>query len=86
VESAARAAKLRCPEDFSLALLGDRVGRSPGLPVLSGFSIPRREMGQAAARLLAALIAGESGVSTRQIVSCRVITGETVGPPPRSRK
>jgi hypothetical protein len=42
-------------------------------------------MGQAAARLLAALIAGESGVNTRQIVSCRAITGETVGPPSRSK-
>ncbi|GAA3514644.1 LacI family DNA-binding transcriptional regulator [Actinocatenispora rupis] len=83
VESAARAGGLRCPDDFSLALLGDRVGRSPGLPALSGFAIPRREMGRAAVRMLTGLIAGEPEARIRQILGCHPLAGETVGAPPR---
>ncbi len=84
VESAARAARLGCPEDFSMALLGNRVNRSPGLPLLSGFAVPRREMGRAAVRLLAGLIGGESDLQTHQIVACQSIIGETIGPPPET--
>jgi DNA-binding LacI/PurR family transcriptional regulator len=84
IESAARAARLRYPDDFSLALLGNRVDRSAGLPVLSGFSVPRREMGRTAVRSLAGLVAGEPAEENRKIVACQAITGETVGPPPRS--
>lgn len=82
VECAARSAGLRCPDDFSLALLGDRVGRSPGLPALSGFAIPRREMGRAAVRILTGLVAGDESVPVRQVLPCPPLVGETVGPPP----
>jgi DNA-binding LacI/PurR family transcriptional regulator len=85
IESAARAARLRYPDDFSLALLGNRVDRSAGLPVLSGFSVPRREMGRTAVRSLAGLVAGEPHQENRKIVACQAIAGETVGPPPRSK-
>ncbi|HEY3501152.1 MAG TPA: LacI family DNA-binding transcriptional regulator [Actinocatenispora sp.] len=82
VESAARGGGLRCPDDFSLALLGDRVGRSPGLPALGGFAIPRREMGRAAVRMLTGLIAGEPDAPIRQILGCQPLPGDTVGVAP----
>ena len=80
VRAAAAAADLRFPEDCSLAVFGDPPAR-PGDPVLSGFAVPRREMGAAAVRMLASLIDGADDVETRQVIECPVVPGQTIGPP-----
>jgi DNA-binding LacI/PurR family transcriptional regulator len=80
VLAAAAAARLSFPEDCSLAVFGDPPGR-PGEPVLSGFAVPRREMGAAAVRMLAGLIDGADDVDTRQVIDCPVVPGQTIGPP-----
>jgi DNA-binding LacI/PurR family transcriptional regulator len=73
---------LEFPEDFSLAVFGDPQPL-PGERVLSGFAVPRREMGAVAVRLLASLIDGAAPPGTRQIVACPAVKGQTVGLPPR---
>jgi DNA-binding LacI/PurR family transcriptional regulator len=82
VVAAAAAAHLRFPEDLSLAVFGDPPTR-PGEPVLSGFAVPRREMGAAAVRILASLIDGTDAADTRQVIACPTILGQTIGPPPQ---
>ena len=82
VAAAAAAGGLEFPEDFSLAVFGDPQSL-PGERVLSGFAVPRREMGAVAVRLLASLIDGAAPPGTRQIVACPAVQGQTVGPPPR---
>jgi DNA-binding LacI/PurR family transcriptional regulator len=79
--AAAAAARLRYPEDFSLAVLGDPP-TLPGQPVPSGFAVPRREMGAAAVRMLASLIDGAAEAGTRQVIACPAVSGQTTGPPP----
>jgi DNA-binding LacI/PurR family transcriptional regulator len=81
VVSASEAACVRPPDDFSLAVLGEHGSRSPGMRAVSGFSVPRREMGRAAVRMLVGLIGGASDTKIRQIITCQAIAGETVGPP-----
>jgi DNA-binding LacI/PurR family transcriptional regulator len=80
---AAAGDRFRFPGDLSLAVFGDPPARS-GRPVLSGFAVPRREMGAAAVRMLASLIDGAGGTGMRQIVACPAVPGQTVGPPPPS--
>lgn len=81
VMAAATTTRLRFPEDFSLAVFGNPSTR-PGEPVLSGFAVPRREMGAAAVQILASLIDGGDAAGTRQIVACPAVPGQTIGPPP----
>lgn len=78
--AAADSAGYRFPDDLSLATLGDPIHRVAGL---TGFAVPRREMGAAAVRLLAHLIAGDRAVPRHQLLTCELESGETAGPPPR---
>ncbi|MGW2050651.1 LacI family DNA-binding transcriptional regulator [Streptomyces sp. NPDC001858] len=81
LHSAVREAGLDCPADVSLALLGSPPSDLAGEPVPTGFDIPRPQLGAAAVRLLAALVAGEEG--TREpLVRCVFRPGPTTGPPP----
>ncbi|MEV1244245.1 LacI family DNA-binding transcriptional regulator [Nonomuraea sp. NPDC050022] len=75
---AAEGAGLRFPDDLSLATLGDPADRPAGL---TGFAVPRREMGAAAVRLLTKLIAGDRTVPRHQLMTCELEPGETAAPP-----
>ncbi|GAA0896842.1 LacI family DNA-binding transcriptional regulator [Pseudonocardia zijingensis] len=84
VQRAAADAGLAFPRDLSLALAGERVGHECGAPVLTGFTVPRLEMGRQAVRLLVDLITGTpvpSGARQR-LLACSPLDGETAGPPP----
>ncbi|MCG5218897.1 LacI family DNA-binding transcriptional regulator [Streptosporangium sp. KLBMP 9127] len=76
--AAAERAGLRFPDDLSLATLGDPRDRPKGL---TGFAVPRREMGAAAVRLLTKLIAGDRTVPRHQLMTCELEPGETAAPP-----
>ncbi|WP_420037718.1 LacI family DNA-binding transcriptional regulator [Streptomyces sp. cg28] len=71
---------LECPRDLSLALLGSPPPDLAAEPVPTGFDIPRPQLGAAAVRLLAALVAGEE--ATEPLVACLYRPGATAGPPP----
>jgi DNA-binding LacI/PurR family transcriptional regulator len=87
LQATAAAAGLRCPEDFSLALTSEQVYAEPGAQVLTGFAVPRRDMGREAVRLLVRRLEGDTVADEeRQILlRCPFIEGETSGPPPRAR-
>ncbi|MFI9847944.1 LacI family DNA-binding transcriptional regulator [Nonomuraea sp. NPDC051941] len=76
--AAAERAGLRFPDDLSLATFGDPRERAAGL---TGFAVPRREMGAAAVRLLTKLIAGDRTVPRHQLLTCELEPGETAAPP-----
>jgi DNA-binding LacI/PurR family transcriptional regulator len=79
VRQAAGARGLHIPDDLSLAVLEDPPPVGEG-PALTGFAIPRRQMGAVALRLLIErLNAGDATV--RQVVlDCPLVVGETTGP------
>lgn len=83
LRSSAAAAGLRCPEDLSLAMLGEEVNAPSGAPVMTGFAVPRREMGRRAARMLIALLSGDGGAARQELLACPPVAGETTGPPAR---
>lgn len=75
---------LHCPEDVSFALLGDFVSPARGEQTVSGFALPRREMGRRSVDLLAGLLEDEpEALTDRQpLLACPPIAGETMGAPP----
>ncbi|MEW1722902.1 LacI family DNA-binding transcriptional regulator [Streptomyces sp. NPDC093109] len=77
---AARSAGVDCPRDASLALLGSPPRDLSQGPVPDGFDVPRPQLGAAAVRMLAALVAGER--ATEPLVACSPRAGSTAGPPP----
>lgn len=81
---AIRGAGLRCPDDVSLALLGEYVAPPADEPAFTGFAVPRREMGRAAVDLLIDLLTGASVPPERRqrLMDCEFVPGETAGPPP----
>ncbi len=87
LQATVAAAGLRCPEDFSLALTGEQVYPEPGAQVLTGFAVPRREMGREAVRLLMKMIEGDAVADEerQQLLSCSRIDGETSGAPPATQ-
>ena len=87
LQATATAAGLHCPEDFSLALTGERVYPEPGAQVLTGFAVPRRAMGRAAVGLLVRLLEGDilSDDERQQLLLCSLVQGETSGPPAATR-
>ncbi|MFJ4714304.1 LacI family DNA-binding transcriptional regulator [Streptomyces sp. NPDC088785] len=80
LRAAVRDSGLECPRDLSLALLGSPPPDLAAEPVPTGFDIPRPQLGAAAVRLLAALVAGEE--ATEPLVACLYRPGATAGPPP----
>lgn len=77
--TAVRDAGLDCPRDASLALLGSPPADLAGDPTPTGFDIPRPQLGAAAVRMLAALVAGEE--TAEPLVTCTFRPGATAGPP-----
>jgi DNA-binding LacI/PurR family transcriptional regulator len=81
VTGAVFAAGLSYPADLSLAVLGRPPVRTGPGPVISGFEVPRREMGRRAVRLLADLVAADGDrPDPHQLLECPPVDGETVGP------
>ncbi|MER7786585.1 LacI family DNA-binding transcriptional regulator [Streptomyces sp. NPDC097640] len=78
LDAAVREAGLSCPGDVSLGLLGGPPPDMAAAPVPMGFDVPRHQLGAAAVRLLAALVAGEE--AHEPLVACEFRTGETAGP------
>ena len=77
---AAEALRLSIPSDFSVAELGDPLSGSPLAVEMTGFTIPRREMGAEAVRLLTRIL-DKSDSSTQQVVlPCEFVPGNTVAP------
>lgn len=75
---ALRAAGVSVPGDVSLAVLGRPPAGVPG-PEISGFEVPRRDLGRAAVRLLASLVEPGSGEpSLHRLLTCPAVAGETI--------
>jgi DNA-binding LacI/PurR family transcriptional regulator len=89
VVGALAAAGLTSPADVSLAVLGRPPARTAAAPVVTGFEVPRAEMGRRAVRLLADLVAAPDGgasLTVHQLLPCSPVPGETVGRPPRTEE
>jgi DNA-binding LacI/PurR family transcriptional regulator len=80
LRTAAVAAGVGCPGEASFALLGNPPPDLPGGPEPTGFDIPRPQLGAAAVRMLAALVAGEE--ATEPLVACVFRPGATAGAAP----
>ncbi|TNC24111.1 LacI family DNA-binding transcriptional regulator [Amycolatopsis alkalitolerans] len=85
LRSAAESAGLGCPGDFSLAMLGEEVYQRPGEPVVTGFALPRREMGRRAARMLIALLSGDRAAGRQELLACTPVEGSTTAAPRAAR-
>jgi DNA-binding LacI/PurR family transcriptional regulator len=73
---------LQCPRDFSLAVLGNPLNPMQTVPDWTTFSIPRREMGREALRLLVELLtAPKEGITQplRKMLDCSFVEGSTTG-------
>jgi DNA-binding LacI/PurR family transcriptional regulator len=71
---------LECPQDFSLAVLGNPLNPMQGLPDWTSFSIPRREMGSEALRMLVQLLTTpdeELSLPLRKLLHCTFVPGTT---------
>ncbi|GAA1366192.1 LacI family DNA-binding transcriptional regulator [Streptomyces beijiangensis] len=84
LRAACRTTGLQVPRDASLALLGSPPADLSHEAVPTGFDIPRTQLGAAAVRLLASLVAGED--AEEPLVTCTFRPGETAGPPPSVRQ
>lgn len=80
LRGAAHLAGIDCPRDASLALLGSPPPDLSDGPTPTGFDIPRPQLGAAAVRMLAALVAGEQ--AAEPLVACTFRPGTTAGAPP----
>lgn len=81
LEAAAKGLGKRAPEDFSLVVLGDSPGYAPAEDNHTRFSIPRREVGVAAVRLLLELLESGPEHAREVLLPCTFVMGETAGPP-----
>jgi DNA-binding LacI/PurR family transcriptional regulator len=81
LRASAAAAGLHCPQDFSLAMLGEEVNPVPGAPVVTGFAVPRRQMGRRAARMLIDMLSGNGAAACQELLACPPVSGETTGLP-----
>jgi DNA-binding LacI/PurR family transcriptional regulator len=72
---------LHCPVDFSLAVLGNPLNPLVEVPDWTSISIPRREMGREAFRMLLELLkrpVAERTTPMRKTLTCTFKTGQTV--------
>ena len=69
-----------CPEDFSLAVLGDPLSIADSGYSWTTFKIPRREMGREAVRLLVKRLENQSddAIPYRTVLTCQLVPGNTV--------
>jgi len=74
---------LSVPEDLSVAVLGDPPRGAPPLLDWTGFTIPRKAMGeQALSTLVELLDAAADGPPPQRLLPCTLRTGSTCGPAP----
>jgi DNA-binding LacI/PurR family transcriptional regulator len=74
---------LAVPEDLSVAVLGDPPRGGSSVRDWSGFTIPRKEMGQRALRTLVELLDGDDKDPLPQLLlPCALQPGSTAAPPP----
>lgn len=66
------------PQDFSVAMLGDPLSGSQERSTVTAFTIPRREMGAHAIRLLIDILSGSSEIR-HVTLPCRFVAGSSVG-------
>lgn len=72
---------LKCPDDFSLAVLGNPLSPMVEVPNWISFNIPRREMGREAFKLLISLLklpVEERDKPLRKVLSCTFHEGDSV--------
>jgi DNA-binding LacI/PurR family transcriptional regulator len=75
------------PQDFSLVTQGDSPGYDDFLPGVTTFSIPRREMGAGAVRLLVERLSHPDDPIPRRVsLPCTFVPGRTIGPPPHTAR
>jgi DNA-binding LacI/PurR family transcriptional regulator len=73
---------LDVPVDLSVGLMGDPFGDFQGTATLSGFSIPREEMGAQAVHLLTRLLDAQAPSTPKQLLlPCTPVAGSTIVPP-----
>ena len=73
---------LSVPHDFSIALLGDPHYQWDNSPDWTMFTIPRREMGVEAVRLLVQRLENPEDTTPHTIaLPCRIVLGQTIAPP-----
>lgn len=73
--------ELRCPDDFSLAVLGNPLNPLVEVPDWTSISIPRRDMGREAFRMLLERLkqpTSERTAPMRKTLPCAFNTGQTV--------
>jgi DNA-binding LacI/PurR family transcriptional regulator len=76
---------LRVPEDFSIAMLGDPHNQWDNSPDWTMFTIPRREMGVEAVRLLVHRLEHPEDASPRAVIlPCQIVPGQTIAAANRS--
>ncbi|GAA2524956.1 LacI family DNA-binding transcriptional regulator [Winogradskya humida] len=76
----ARTRALRVPEDLSLIALGDPTRPASTDLDITGFRIPRREMGWQAVEVLTAVIEGTGG-PVQRLLPCEPVAGATLAVP-----
>jgi DNA-binding LacI/PurR family transcriptional regulator len=74
---AARERGLSVPGDLSVLALGAATRPAPSDVDLTGFTIPRREMGRRAVQTLTEVL--ENGTTPQELLSCRLVEGSTLG-------
>ncbi|MFI6096343.1 LacI family DNA-binding transcriptional regulator [Lentzea sp. NPDC051213] len=74
---AARERGLSVPGDLSVMMLGAATRPAPEDLALTGFRIPRREMGRRAVQALTEVL--EHGTSPQELLACEFVEGSTLG-------
>jgi len=75
---AARERGLSVPGDLSVLMLGAATRSAPRELDLTGFGIPRREMGRRAVQALTEVLA--EGTTPQELLKCAFVEGSTLGP------
>lgn len=75
---------LRVPTDLSVVTLGDPADAATDR-ALTGFHIPRREMGRQAVDVLAGILTG-TGTATQRLLDCEIRDGTTLIAPTETRR
>jgi len=73
---------LNCPDDYSLAVLGNPLNPMQETPNWTSFNIPRKEMGQHAMQLLVEILQAKRReaieLPLRRTLTCEFVVGDTV--------
>lgn len=77
----ARHRGLNVPHDLSILALGDPTRPAPTDLDLTGFRIPRRQMGWQAVEVLTGLLGGAAAGPPQRLLPCEEVSGATLAPP-----